>query len=364
MPQELRVLHVISDLDGYATTRQMQILARAQQSAGHRVRVGALRAEPSVLDSWRAKGIRCHHFRRRWTFDPFAWRKLLEVLSAWKPQLVHAWDLDAACNVSLAARLVRGCRLVATLPSAPTSGSRLLEAYKQVVFPTAQVKAQFLQAGADESKVCVIPPAIPRGSDQRISRAEFLAAHQLPTDSQIVLAVGPLVRAKRLDEAIWHFELVRTLNENAAMLILGDGTERHRLERYARLVSEPETIKFLGYRADMSAYLSLADVVWHTGEEQGISVAVLEAMAAGVPVVASDVPVNRTLIEPGRTGFLAAAKSRPLFARHTLKLFEDSDLVARVGTAAAQATAEPFSADRQIKAYQRLYAEVLEDSPA
>ena len=79
-----------------------------------------------------------------------------------------------------------------------------------------------------------------------------------------MLAVaGRLTRAHRIDEAIWNFELVRTLNERARLLVLGDGPDRSRLERFARLVSMPQAVKFLGDSQDATEVLPGIDVFWY-----------------------------------------------------------------------------------------------------
>ena len=78
-------------------------------------------------------------------------------------------------------------------------------------------------------------------------------------------------------------------------------------------------------------------------------------MAAAVPVVASDVPINRGLIEQGETGFLAAAGSRAMFARYTLRLLENAELSDRIGKASAKKIRDQFSTERMIEAYRDLY---------
>lgn len=359
MADKQQILHVISELDGYATSSQLRLLVGDQIAAGQQVEIAALRARASILCSWRSGGIQCHHFQRRWRFDPFASWRLANFVNQRRPDLVHVWDTDAARNIALARRWAGKARLAATLAVPPPGRAKFLGLFDRVVVPTEELCQEYQDAIGGSVHIEIVPPGVSADLSHRYARESFLQSRRLPTDAQLIVVVGPLVRNKRLDEAIWHFELVRTLNENAVMLILGDGPERQRLERYVRLVSEPAVVKFLGYCEDMPAYLSFADVVWHTGEENAISVAVLESMAAGVPVVASDVPVNRTLIEVGKTGFLAAAGSRAMFARYTLRLLEDPELAEPIGKAAAEAAERRFSTSRMIEGYRSLYGELL-----
>lgn len=354
MSQSRSILHVISRLDGYAAAQQLRILALSQIEAGHRVRVAALSTLPSILQTWQSEGIRCRDLQSRWRFDPFAIWRLSSMLSEERSDVVHVWDPEAA--VALKCATVRSSKphRIATLLAPPPTVIRSLRGMDAYALASEFLANDYAERGINGTNTAIVRPGISR-NEKSYSKQQFLKDLELPEDAQLIVTVGPLVRSKRLDEAIWHFELVRTLNERAVMLVLGDGPDRWRLERYARLVSEPQVIKFLGYRDDMPAYLSLADVVWHTGEENAISFAVLESMAAAVPVVASDVPMNRSLIQPGETGFLAAAGSRAMFARYTLRLLENPELARRMGDTAAEEVRQRFSTEKMITAYGELY---------
>lgn len=354
-----RILHVISQLDGYAAAQQLRILARAQIGDGSAVCVAAFRTQTSILRSWQGEGIPCRELQSRWWFDPFSAWRLASLVREFRPEVTHVWDLDALAHLAMATVRNSDLRRIATLLVSPPSVTRHLQGLDGYAIATEQLAHAYAERGIVAPRAAIVPPAITSDVERRCSKSQFLSEMRLPHDAQLIVTVGPLVRGKRLDEAIWHYELVRTLNERAVMLILGDGPDRLRLERYARLVSEPEVIKFLGYRDDIPAYLSLADVVWHTGEEAAISFAVLESMAAGVPVVASDVPINRSLIQQGETGYLAAAGSRAMFARYTLRVLENPDLAQRIGDAAAVEVQQKFSIEGMLSAYGEVYESVL-----
>ena len=357
MSHSQSTLHVISRLDGYAAAQQLRILAASQIDAGHLVRVAALRAQDSIFQAWTSEGIACCDLQSRWRFDPFAVWRLSSLLSDEQPDVVHVWDSDASATLGIAALRYAKPRRIATLLAPPPTFVRHLRGMDGYALASEFLAHDYAERGINGANTAIVRPGIGR-SEVRYSKQQFRQDLELAEDAQLIVTVGPLVRSKRLDEAIWHFELVRTLNERAALLVLGDGPDRWRLERYARLVSEPQVIKFLGYCDDIPAYLSLADVVWHTGEENAISFAVLESMAAAVPVVASDVPMNRSLIEQGETGFLAAAGSRAMFARYTLRLLENPELAQRIGEAAAAQVRQRFSTESMIAGYRELYGAI------
>lgn len=358
MTKPHNILHVISRLDGYGTTRQLRVLALAQLAEGNQVRIAALRSTRRLRGAWQCEGLCVSDFERRWKYDPFTVCRLTSDLLANPPELIHAWDLDAVGYVAVARLRTGGVPLVATL-FAPPTGARLVSQVDRLAVSNEALRRDYADSGVAAEQLAVVPPAVPRTEQAHTHREQFLRELDLPPDAQLIAIAGPLLRAKRFDEAIWCFELVRTLNERAALVIFGDGPDQQRLQRFTRLASDPSAVRFLGYREDLGKLLSHANVFWHLSEEPSISAALLESMASRVPVVASDVPVHQELIEHGRTGFFAPVGSRAGLARHTLRLLEDEKLAREIGRAAAEDVSTRFSADMMAVAYRQLYNQLL-----
>jgi len=355
MSEPRNILHIISRLDGYGTARQLLHLAREQIAEGYRLRVVALESGRQVRASWEKIGLPCRVLQRRWKFDPFAAWRLSDLLLQELPGVIHAWDADAV-NYSAVARLrVARVPLVATFLTAPPVDHWLASQVDRLVVGSSKLSHEYAKRGVASEKLIVAQPAIGRIPESSLSREQMLTALKLPTDSQVIVVAGSLKRSQLVDEAIWCFELIRALNEQVVLLIFGEGPDRERLERFTRLVSEPAVVKFMGYRDDFRHWLSKADVFWHPGEETSISSVVLESMAARVPVVASDLPAHRELIENGRTGFLAPLGSRAALARHTLRLLEDPVLASEISKAAAEEISKRFPSSAIEGAYRDLY---------
>ena len=249
--------------------------------------------------------------------------------------MLHLWGQDAVNYVRSIQRFVRHTPALATLPD---------------------------QALLNSQPNIAVAPGIAEPSSPAKSRAQFLAEQRLPDNSILIAVAGPLTRSQRIDEAIWYFELVRTLEERVRLLIFGDGPDRHRLERFSRLTSEPSAIRFLGYRADFRELVAHADLFWHTAvADEALPLSVLEAMAAEVPVVANDGPGCRRIIEQGNNGYLAGDKDRAVFARHTRKLLGDERHAEQMGNHAAQTVVERFSVDAMTARYDDLYAKLMKN---
>jgi len=355
MRQSLQILHVIAELDGYGTAGQLRILMECQRAEGHQVQVLALAAERAVLKAWQERGIDCHALDRRWQFDPFtAWR-LARVLRRSNWHVLHVWDQSAleyttAVFPGLVSNAI-GRPVIATLRK-PSPSGRAVRLGRGVpttiVAPTQRPDASH-----------VIPPGIPTLGSGRFSRAQVLSEYALSPDAQLIAVSGRLTREKRIEEAIWCFELVRTLQKEARLLIFGDGPDRPRWERFARLVSDSSCIRFLGYRPDIQELLPHVDVYWHPGEEHHASLlGGLEAMAARVPVVVSQNATSSAVLKDQQTGYLVSLGDRAVWARRTLSLLENKALATKIGEAAAQSIADQFAEGTMTAAYRALYHRV------
>jgi glycosyltransferase involved in cell wall biosynthesis len=216
--------------------------------------------------------------------------------------------------------------------------------------------------GLSAAKFTVIPNGVPPARASDVTRAELHASLGLPTDARLIAAVGRLWPQKRIKDLIWALDLVAVLHPNVWMLIIGDGPQRSDLERYASLVSNRERVRFLGHREDVWQILPHVDVLWQGSGYEGQSNAVMEAMASGVPVVATDIPGNRDLVVPGETGFLVPIAGRAQYARVTDRILSDADLARRLGEAGRAKVRDEFSVERMVAGYQRLYREIAASS--
>jgi glycosyltransferase involved in cell wall biosynthesis len=181
---------------------------------------------------------------------------------------------------------------------------------------------------------------------------------RLPADAKLIGVVGRLVPEKRVKDLIWAADLLRVLHENLRLLIIGDGPLRPQLEEYARLASDLDHIRFLGAGSDVWRIMPHLDALWNGSENVGQSAAILEAMSAGVPVIASDTPTNRELVIQGETGYLiplGTRAGRAARARYTDHIFTDAKLRSRLDEAAHHRASEHFNVERMVLEHIGLY---------
>jgi glycosyltransferase involved in cell wall biosynthesis len=171
-----------------------------------------------------------------------------------------------------------------------------------------------------------------------------------------VLFVGRLVEVKSLDTLIEALGMLPSAD--ISLVLCGEGPLRGRLQRLAEDAGTAHRVAFVGERRDVAALMAAADVLVLPSRQEGLSNALLEAMAAGLPVVASRVGGNVELVRDSQTGFLFPAGDAPALARALLTLQGDPTLRARLSREARAFVDERFSVHRMVSDLHRLYVHV------
>lgn len=360
-----RVLHIIDSLGYGGLAAQLLVLARGLMGRGFEVHVLTLDRGGALAGEFRAAGAEVTEIGRRWAFDPVAWWQLRSAVRRVRPELIHTWGVDVPTYAAVI-ESGRECSIVAGHyrfdPRKRAADwrveQRLSQYTRRQVSSSALVRGWYSANGGAVNQFSVIPFGVPPAPTSDVSRDELSRELHVPADARLIGVIGRLIPEKRVRDLIWAADLLRVLHDNLRMLIIGDGPERPFLEQYARLASDLDHIRFLGERSDVWRIMPHLDVLWNADENRGQSVAMLEAMAAGVPVVASDTPLNREFVVEGETGYLIPLGSRAGRAdraRHTDRIFNDSGLSGRLGVAGRDRITSYFNSDQMIKRHADIY---------
>lgn len=368
MKQPRRILHLTSRLDGFGGARLLRWLAASQAAAGECVVVAPLSSDKHPAHALRDQGVAVRPLGSRWPIDVLAFARLARLRRQLSVDLIHAWDVRTLAQASLSGRRRRGQILIGSLSAVGETSrwtAKLLGMLHNRVtaftVPDQAASERLAKLGVDPARIHVIHAGVERGGAgvSAPARARLLQELQLKDDAKLIAVAGPLTRRRQVDEAIWAFELVRVVHPTARMIVAGDGPDRARLERFAEQVSEPGCVRFLGYRDDWHALLPGVDVFWQLNSSITTPLALLEAGAAGVPAVASDVPAHRAAVLHDRTGSLVKLGDRAEAVRATDELLANPQRAQRLGAAAVERIAERWSLDATLAAFDRLYEKLV-----
>src|SRR5439155_474730 len=157
-------------------------------------------------------------------------------------------------------------------------------------------------AGFESNKLVLIRNGIAAVPAPSVDRPAVLKELNIPPDAHVLGYVGRLWPQKRVRDVIWATEVIRNIRPKVYTLIIGDGPERESLVDYIENVKIQDKVRLLGARDDVSRLLAVMDVFVLTSQFEGMPNAVMEAMQAALPVVATDIPGNDELVVDGETG--------------------------------------------------------------
>lgn len=293
-------------------------------------------------------------------------RRLRTIIDRIDPHLVHLHSSKAG----LAGRLAtRGRRPTLFQPHgwsfAATSGIlRSLSARwervgarwaDRVVCVSEQEKRDGTAVGV-KARWVVVPNGVdvdafsPSSAGQRVEARRRL---DLPVDASVAVTVGRLVEAKGQRALVEAWRSVAARHPSALLVIVGDGPDRSRLEELA-----PPSIRFVGDQRDVSAYLAAADVFVQPSASEAMSLALLEAMAAGLGVVATDVGGAKEAVVEG-AGAVVAVGDVDALGRAIAARLSDTALSTAEGGVARRTAEARFDGTRAAERIATLSLEVI-----
>jgi len=185
-----------------------------------------------------------------------------------------------------------------------------------------------------------------------------LRARLAPNGEKLVIHVSNIRPVKRVAAVVEIFASVRRTLP-AKLLIVGDGPDLNEASRLARALDVADDVEFLGEQDQVVLLLSAADVFLLPSAQESFGLAALEALACGVPVVASRVGGLPEVVDDGVTGFLRPQEDLEGMAAAVVKILTEPTLHARFAEAAVTAARQRFSDDRIVPLYEAFYAEIL-----
>jgi glycosyltransferase involved in cell wall biosynthesis len=371
----MRVLQVVPTLDLGGAERLATQLAVCLRGSGHEVAVASLYhpggARHPGRAPWneaelRAAGVALRFLGKRPGPDPAMVPRLARVLRELRPEVVHTHTY--VLRYLLPALLLgHRCPVVHTLHNLAERDvdrpGRLLHqlAFRLGVVPVAigRAVAESFERAYRLRPPRVIPNGIPLGrcaaapGDREAARDEL----GIPAGSPVVVAVARLSPQKDVAALVRAVAGPRLAALGAHLVVAGDGPLRAELEALARALGAGGRVHLLGERGDVPRLLAAGDLFALSSRWEGNPLAVMEAMAAGKPVVATAVGCVPELVS-GETGRLVAPGDAAALEEALAGLAGDPAAARRLGEAAARVARARFDVAAMARAYEALYAEV------
>lgn len=363
------MLHLISSAGFYGAEQVLLELSRAQLSiSGQAPTIGVIdnryNSHTEVLKRAAQYGLATERF-------PCARRLDLQVVSLIRRYvcdngvgIVHCHGYKSNFYGFFAAR--KDARLVATNHNWITSNWRLrayflidlvlIRFFDRIVAVSDVVRDEMIRYGVPGAKIDVIDNGVDVARlDAQVSRDDARKALDLDPAHIVFATVGSLIPEKGLECLIEAFRPVCACHREARLLIVGDGPLRQQLEEQAVRGGLAEKVMFAGYRSDIPRVLAAVDVFVLASRREGLPMVLLEAMAAGKPVIAARVGGIPKAVRELEDGILVNPGSAVELADAMLSLIREPAKACELGRRALERVKDRFSSELMARKYLELY---------
>ena len=365
-----KVLHLVNGLEPSATRTLVFGLANGLDEKMYEVHIGAVnRVDGASVRKLVRRGVQIADLAVGVHGNLGLIRTLVGYIRANKIEIVHTHILRPDLLGGLATRLSWGPLVFSTKHNMGyVRGQRgwllrnlfywpAMYLPDQVVTVTETLRTQVIsRLKIDPDRVTTIHNGIAVNDyympGSRLACRESLG---IAADDIVVSYIGRLVEGKGLDCLLQAAMQVLTGNERFVFLVVGMGSLRASLQSLADELGIGSQVIFTGYREDIPEILSATDLLVLPSLSEGLPLSLMEAMAAGKPVVATAVGGIGELIEPNVTGILVAPRSAAALVEAICRLLDNSRHREEMGTRAREYVSRAFSVQAMVSAYDALY---------
>lgn len=375
MPSPQNILYIIPRPEIGGAERQLLMLMQGLDRTRYRPHVVCLDGEGSLIDDYREAAESCLVLNRKKAFDLRALKTLCAHIKTLQPALVHTWLYIANLYGSVATRLSVDVPLIVSqrgLGIDPQHSTfkiwqmrifnrliaklcdRLLVNAKAVTEPMYEVgyrpeKTQVIYNGLNLD-IHITP------QQQNDLRVEL----NIQPDETILAAIARIDPKKDLETMLRAFAIVHNQNNKTRLLIAGGGFPKYqkKLEKLAEELGIQNNVTFLGFRNDPQVILSICDISLLSSLTEGLPNAILESMALGKPVVATEVGGIPELITDGEHGYLVPSGDYEQFACSILNI--NPERAQEMGLAGKEKAHQQFGQQAMVAHTAAVYDDLLD----
>ena len=364
------MLHLLQGLEiGGLEMMVVNLLARLDCSY-YQLAVCCYDSQGSLVSRLSDKGIAVHLLRRRAGVDFAYILKLANFFRKSGVQILHLHNPTAFFYGTLAGRLARVPCIVYTEHGRDFSASRKVKIINRMlarmvdrIIAVSVAGKEYLakEEGIARDRIQLIYNGV-EDTQRLTTRSQEAIRRELGlTSKRPVIGI-----VARLDWIKNHASLLRAMQiisrnyPDAILLVVGDGPLKADLQILAEQLRIQDKTYFLGARTDIPDLLSVMDVFVLCSHNEGLSLTLIEACAAGKPIVATDVGGNREVVKHQINGLLVPANESQSLAMAIQKILGDKDAAREMGRKGCTVFAEQFTIDTMVDTYQKLYNACLQ----
>ena len=360
-----RILHIDSQKYWRGGQQQVLYLACGLKEKGHCCFLSCPPDSP-LRKKGEEKGLELFPVKMRGEWDIIAIRKLSKFIKEKNIQIIHLHSARAHTLGWLATRLMSGIKKVVSRRTEFHIKKNLLSITKyrkidRIIAISKQVRKILIEDKIPEEKIKVIYSGINYKNFEGLNGKYLYKELRLNHRRKLVGTVGSLTPDKGHKYFLNACAEVKKNFPSIQFLIIGEGKLKKSLIHLSRKLNLEDSVIFTGFRNDVPQLLSLLDVFVLPSQTEGLGTSFLEAMASGLPIVATKTGGIPEVVKEGINGILVPLNSVSSLANGILRLLKDEKLAKEYGKAGERIVKETFDIDHTINQTERVYAELIAD---
>jgi glycosyltransferase involved in cell wall biosynthesis len=381
--EKIRILEIVTSFQVGGTERQFVLLTRNLDRSRFEVSVACIRRSGQYLDGLESEGIPVteHGFTSLAGMSVLRQQaRLAALLRRERIDIVHSYGYYPNVFALPAAWLARVPVIVASIRDtgewitpAQHRVQKIVSRLADRIFVNARAVVDTLStAGYDGGRMTVIENGVDlsrfEGTHRPADRGAIRGELGVPAGSRLVVILSRMHRnaagvdLKGLKYFLEAASILARRRDDVRFLVVGDGPQRAETEERARRLGLDGRVVFTGFRMDIPDILAETAVAVSSSLAEAISNSIVEAMAAGVPVVATRVGGTPEAVLDGETGLLVRPRDSSALASAIGRLLDDGELAGRLGRAGRKRIEERFSTERMVRATESVYLELIEEA--
>ena len=363
-PRRIKVLHLVTSLEVGGAQHGMLLGLPRFDSDQYEHIVCSIMDRMQMASQFREAGVEVRSLGLSRKTDIGVVLRLRALLKEIRPDVLHTYLLHGNILGRLIGRLVGVPVLIGserTIGQARKWGrlaTRLTNPLTDAVEVNSEIGGRAIERdlGVPSEKIELVRSGLDLSVFSSASRRDELRSEfGVTADQHLIVYMGRLRTVKGVEYGIRAFASALEQLPNIRIVLAGEGDQRNFLSSLVSKLGISEQVDFLSVRNDVPELLSAADSVLMPSLTEGFPRTAIEAMAAGKPVIATNVGGTPEAIIDGETGILVPARDSDALASAIVRLVGDSDLQARLGAAGRERAAQNYSVDKYVSRLDEMY---------
>lgn len=370
--KKIKVMHFIASLEIGGAERMLLTLIKNSQDKNIEHVICTIYNKGALVEEAKNAGIKIVSLNLPCKYlYPIAYVRFAFLVNKIKPDVINSFLLQENLIARIVGKLLLRKKVICGKRDTDTGKSEIKVFLDRLTLGFADLHISNSKAGMKELISYGLPKEkvlhIPNGKDwseleSKLNKEQAKERIGLSSNDFVIGCVARLYKFKGQEYAISAMPYILKENKNAKLVLVGNGDMLNELQQLAKELDVENAVVFLGERKDVPDILKGFDLFVFPSLREGLPGALMEAMAAGLPVIATDIDGNKELVENQKNGILIKPKDRKEISEKVNMLINNPDLAQKLGIAAKEKMLKEYSVENMVVGFENIFLEIKKEN--